>query len=91
MKHWVDTSFIQWDLSELELERKNHKMATSGSVLKAVDYSAPLVLELNEITILMALNTVGIVTVMGLSIYVAILAFSKKGSQELSESHFSRG
>ena len=91
MEHWIDTFFIQWDLSELELERKEQKMATSGSVLKAVDYSAPLVLELNEITILMALNTVGIVTVMGLSIYVAISAVFKKGSQELSESHFSRG
>jgi hypothetical protein len=79
------------DLRRLELGRKEHDMALSSSVLKAVDYSAPLVLQLNEITILMALNTLGIVTVMGLSIYVAISAFFKKGSQELSESHFSRG
>jgi hypothetical protein len=66
-------------------------MAKIGPSLMAVDYSAPLVLEFNEITILMALNTVGIVTVIGLSIYVAVSAFFKKGSQELSNSHFSRG
>ena len=66
-------------------------MATLGPVLTEVDYSTPLVLELNEITILMALNTVGIVTVIGLSIYVAVSAFFRRDSQALSDSHFSRG
>jgi uncharacterized membrane protein YeiB len=65
-------------------------MAKIGSMIQAVDYSAPLVLELNEITILMALNSIGIVGVMALSIYVAVSAFFSKGSQGLSESHFSR-
>ena len=65
-------------------------MAKIGPVINEVDYSTPLVLELNEITVLMALNTVGIVTVLGLSIYVALSAFFKRGSQQLSDSHFSR-
>jgi hypothetical protein len=65
-------------------------MTAVGSVFAAVDYSTPLVLELNEITVLMAINTVGIVTVIGLSLYVAVSAFFSKGSQELSDSHFSR-
>jgi hypothetical protein len=49
-----------------------------------------LVLELNEITVLMAVNTVLIVMVIGLSLYVAASAFLKKGSQSISEDHFSR-
>jgi hypothetical protein len=65
-------------------------MAASVSLIQAVDYSAPLVLELNEITILMALNSVGIIAVMVLSIFVAVSAFFGKGSQGLSESHFAR-
>jgi hypothetical protein len=66
-------------------------MAANGSVLTAiVDHSTPLVLELNEITILMAINTVLILTVISLSLYVAAAAFLKKGSQSISEDHFSR-
>jgi hypothetical protein len=65
-------------------------MTKVGSILTAVDYSTPLVLELNEITILMALSTFGILTVMGLSIYISISAFFSSGSQELSEAHFTR-
>jgi hypothetical protein len=67
-------------------------MAALGSVFKAtVDHSTPLVLELNEITVLLAMNTVLILTVIGLSLYVAASAFMKKGSQAISENHFSRG
>lgn len=66
-------------------------MATLGSIYAAsVDYSTPLILELNEITVLMAINTVLILSVIGLSLYVAAVAFLKKGSQGLSETHFSR-
>lgn len=65
-------------------------MAAIGSMIQAVDYSTPLVLEFNEITVLMALNAVGIITVMALSIYVAISGIFSKGSQALSESHFAR-
>ena len=65
-------------------------MAAIASILQAVDYSEPLVLELNEITVLMALNTVGIIAVVVLSIYVSVSAFLNKGSQGLSESHFAR-
>lgn len=67
-------------------------MAAVGPIFAAaVDYSTPLVLELNEITVLMAINTVLIVVVIGLSIYVAAVGILKKGSQDLSENHFSRG
>jgi hypothetical protein len=67
-------------------------MAPVGSVFTAiVDHSTPLVLEFNEITVLMAINTVLILTVMVLSLYVAASAFLKKGSQAISEDHFSRG
>jgi hypothetical protein len=48
------------------------------------DPNAPLVLEFNEITSFMAISTVGIITVMVLSIYVAGLAFFGKSSQESS-------
>jgi hypothetical protein len=65
-------------------------MAAIGSIIQAVDYSAPLVLELNEITVLMALNSVGIIAVMLLSIYVSVSAIFGKGSQGLSEGHFTR-
>jgi hypothetical protein len=67
-------------------------MAAVGSVFTAiVDHSTPLVLEFNEITVLMAINTVLIFTVIVLSLYVAAAAFFKKGSQAISEDHFSRG
>jgi hypothetical protein len=54
------------------------------------DYNTPLVLELNEITSLMAISSVGIITVMVLSVVVAALAFFSKTSQDLSEDHFTR-
>lgn len=67
-------------------------MTMVGSIsAAAVDYSTPLVLELNEITILMAINTVLILVVIGLSLYVSAVAFFSKGSQEVSDNHFSRG
>jgi hypothetical protein len=65
-------------------------MAAIGSIIQAADYSAPLVLELNEITVLMAINSVGIIAVMLLSIYMAVSAIFGKGSQGLSEAHFTR-
>jgi hypothetical protein len=54
------------------------------------DYNTPLVLELNEITSLMAISSVGIITVMVLSIVVAALAFFSKSGQELSKEHYTR-
>lgn len=66
-------------------------MAAAGSVITAiVDHSTPLILEFNEITVLIAINTVLILMVIGLSLYVSAVAFLKKGSQEISETHFSR-
>jgi hypothetical protein len=66
-------------------------MSRFTSVLSAVDYSAPLDLELNEITVLMALNSVGIIAIMVLSVYVAAAAFFSKTDQgEIADSHFSR-
>lgn len=65
-------------------------MAASSVFQAIVDHSTPLVLELNAITVLMALNTVLIVVVIGLSLYVAAAAFLKKGSQAIAENHFLR-
>ena len=71
--------------------REEPKMAAVSSVFTAiVDHSTPLVLEFNEITVLMAINTVLILAVISLSLYVAAAAFLKKGSQAISEDHFSR-
>ena len=54
------------------------------------DYNTPLILEFNEITSLMAISSVGIITIMVLSIAIAAQAFFGKSSQDLSEEHFSR-
>lgn len=54
------------------------------------DYNTPLVVEFNEITSLMAVSSVGIITVMVLSVLVAARAFLSKNSQDLSEEHFTR-
>lgn len=54
------------------------------------DYNTPLILEFNEITVLMAISSVGIITILVLSLYVAGKAFFGKKSQELSEEHFTR-
>jgi hypothetical protein len=61
------------------------------SVIQAeVDLSTPLVLEFNEITSIMAVSGVGIITVMVLSVVVAARAFFNKNGQDLSEEHFTR-
>jgi hypothetical protein len=63
----------------------------TGKVLAAeVDLSTPLVLELNEITALMAISGLGIITVMVLSVVVAALAFFGSKGQDLSQDHFAR-
>jgi hypothetical protein len=62
------------------------------SVIQAeVDLSTPLVLEFNEITSLMAVSGVGIITIMVLSVVVASRAFFNKNGQDLSQDHFTRG
>jgi hypothetical protein len=63
----------------------------TGKVLAAeVDLSTPLVLEFNEITSLMAISGLGIITVMMLSVVVAALAFFGSKGQDLSQDHFAR-
>jgi hypothetical protein len=62
-----------------------------GKALTAeADLSTPLVLELNEITSLMAISSVGIIAVMALSIAVGYMAFFSKSGQDLSKDHFNR-
>ncbi len=62
------------------------------SVIQAeVDLSTPLVLEFNEITSLMAVSGVGIITIMVLSVLVAARAFFNRNGQDLSQDHFTRG
>jgi hypothetical protein len=61
------------------------------SIVQAeVDLNTPLVLEFNEITSLMAISSVGILAVMGLSVAVAAMAFFSKSGQDLSKDHFTR-
>jgi len=61
------------------------------SIIQAeVDLSTPLVLEFNEITSLMAISGLGIITVMVLSVVVAALAFFGSKGQGLSQDHFAR-
>lgn len=63
----------------------------TGKVLTAeVDLSTPLVLEFNEITSLMAISGVGIITVMVLSVFVGSMAFFNKNGQDLTQDHFTR-
>jgi hypothetical protein len=63
----------------------------TGKVLAAeVDLSTPLALELNEITALMAISSVGIIAVMVLSVAVAAMAFFSRSGQDLSKDHFTR-
>ena len=62
------------------------------SVIQAeVDLNTPLVLEFNEITSLMAVSGVGIITIMVLSVVVAARAFFNRNGQDLSQDHFTRG
>ena len=61
------------------------------SILQAeVDLTTPLVLEFNEITSLMAISGLGIITEMVLSVVVAALAFFGSKGQDLSQDHFAR-
>jgi hypothetical protein len=61
------------------------------SIVKAeVDLNTPLVLEFNEITSLMVISGLGIITVMVLSVYISALAFFSKSGQDLSEQHYTR-
>ena len=65
-------------------------MSRISIVQAEVDLNTPLVLEFNEITSLMAISGLGIITVMVLSVYISALAFFSKTSQDLSEQHFTR-
>ena len=49
-------------------------------VTAEVDMSTPLILEFNEITVLIAINAIGIIAIMGLCIFVAASAFFSKSS-----------
>jgi hypothetical protein len=61
------------------------------SIVQAeVDINTPLVLEFNEITSLMAISSVGIITVMVLAVVVAALAFFGPKGQVMSQDHFAR-
>ena len=66
------------------------QMSTISIVQAEVDLSTPLVLEFNEITSLMAISGVGIITIMVLSVVVAARAFFNKNGQELTQDHFTR-
>ena len=55
-------------------------MANIPDLTAEVDMSTPLVLELNEITVLIAINAVGIIAIMGLCVFVAASAFFGKNS-----------
>ena len=65
-------------------------MSKISIVQAEFDYNTPLVLEFNEITSLMAISSVGIITVMVLSVVVAALAFFGSKGQDLSKEHFAR-
>jgi hypothetical protein len=57
---------------------------TGSAIWAAVASSAPLNLELNEITVLMAISSVGIIMVFSLSIYISAIAFFGKNPGGLS-------
>jgi hypothetical protein len=76
-------------LHQVTLER-NSQMSTISIFQAEVDLSTPLVLEFNEITSLMALSSVGIITIMVLSVVVAAKAFFNKNGQDLSQDHYTR-
>lgn len=65
-------------------------MSRISIVQAEVDLNTPLVLEFNEITSLMAISSVGIITVMVLAVVVAGLAFFGPKGQDLSQEHFAR-
>jgi hypothetical protein len=47
-------------------------------------------LPINEITVLMAINSVGILAIMGLFIHLAIVGIFGKKTDELSSAHYTR-
>lgn len=49
-----------------------------------------MTLPFNEITVLMALNSVGIMALMGMFIHLAFVGIFGKKSNELSDAHYSR-
>jgi hypothetical protein len=49
-----------------------------------------MTLELNEITILMALNSVGIIALMGMFLHLSLTGIFGKQDESLSEAHFAR-
>jgi hypothetical protein len=49
-----------------------------------------MTLELNEITILMALSSVGIIALMGMFLHLSITSIFGKQDESLSEAHFAR-
>jgi hypothetical protein len=49
-----------------------------------------MTLPVNEITILMALNSVGIIAIMGMFIHLAVTGIFGKKSDDLSAAHYSR-
>ena len=65
-------------------------MSRISIVQAEVDLNTPLVLEFNEITTLMAISSVGIITVIVLSVVVAAIAFFGSKAQDLSQDHFAR-
>jgi hypothetical protein len=49
-----------------------------------------MTLELNEITILMALNSVGIIALMGMFLHLSLTGIIGKQDESLSEAHYAR-
>lgn len=65
-------------------------MAKVAIRLAEFDYSTPLVLELNEITVLMGVSAIGIITVMSLCLVAVATSVFSKNAQGISEDHYSR-
>jgi hypothetical protein len=49
-----------------------------------------MTLPVNEITVLMAINSVGILAIMGMFIHLAIVGIFGKKTDELSSAHYTR-
>lgn len=49
-----------------------------------------MTLPINEITILMAINAVGIMAIMGMFIHLSVVGIFGKKNNELSDAHYSR-
>lgn len=50
-----------------------------------------MTIEINEITVLMAINTVGILAIIGLFIYLAVDSIRRGNADTDGPEHFSRG